>query len=150
MHNANIETHPMVCVFIEVARRNKSIHVLDRRFHQAEIPPPLRGSLVCQGTGEAMRLRAGRYVESEHYMGRADQPVLVHCMKFDTLAVFQDFWPAYQRDIVIVDDIKARFQNLPDVGRLEERKAGLLGSQRREKAEGALEAMNSYIGVIMM
>ena len=53
-------------------------------------------------------------VESEQHVGRANEPILVHRVELDTLSIFIDFWPTDQRDVVIVDDIKAPFQDSPD------------------------------------
>jgi len=53
-------------------------------------------------------------VKSEQYVGRANEPILVHRMELDTLPIFIDFRPTDQRDVVIMDDIKAPFQDSPD------------------------------------
>jgi hypothetical protein len=74
----------------------------------------------------------------------------VQSVELDALPIFQDLWPTDQRDVVIVNDVKALFQNLPDAGRLEERETRLLGGQRREKAKPAFEPVHGHVGVIVI
>ena len=97
-----------------------------------------------------MRALARSAVKSEKNVGWTDQPVLVHRVKLDTTPVFEDFGAADQRDIVIMDNIESFFQNRRDTGRLEKRKASLLGDQRRKKPEGAREPVHCYVGVIIV
>ena len=125
-------------IFAEMALRDKGIYMPDRLFQQPQIAPPLWGALVCQAAEETVRMSARCAVESEHHMCGTDQPVLAHAVQLDTLTVFQDLWPANQRDIVIVDHIKSFVQNLLDLARLEKWEACLVGSQGRKKAHRAL------------
>ena len=150
MHDGNIESHFTVLFFQEMAESNKGIHVLACSFQQSGMSPQLGRPLMRQGTEEAISLRADRTVEFVQHMSRANQPVLMHSVQLDTLPIFQYFRPADQRDVMIVDDIKPFFQNLPDLIRFKERVTCLLGGKGRKKAETTLEPVHGHIRVIVV
>jgi hypothetical protein len=83
-------------------------------------------------------------------MGRADQPILMHGVELNPLPVFENFGSAHERDVVIVDDVKTFIQDSLDLRRLEKGKTGQVGSQGREKTGPALEAVDGYVGMILI
>jgi hypothetical protein len=97
-----------------------------------------------------MTSRAGGTVELEQRVCRTKQPVLVHGVELDTLAIPRSFGSAHQRDVVVMDNIETLCQDLLETGRLEKWKSSLLGGQRREKAERALEPVHRYIRTIFV
>ena len=74
----------------------------------------------------------------------------MHRVELDTPAICQNFDAANQRDVVIVDNIKAFRQNFLNVHRLEKWKTRLMGGQWREKAELALKFVHSDVGMIII
>lgn len=147
MHDAGGEPQLLMFALAREARRNKGIDVCDGCLQQAEVSPPLRRTLIGQTTEETMRSQTGSPVETEQGMGRADQPVVMQGVELDGVAVGQGFG-AEQRDIVIMDHIKARADNLPNARGLEQREARLVAGQRRKGAPGALEPMNRDVGMV--
>src|SRR6266436_1225753 len=113
----------MMDFLAEATRSDKGIHVLDGSLGQTRRSPPLRRALVDQTTSETMTSHAGGTVEPEQHVCRTHQPILVHGVELDTLAIPQDFGSAHQRDVVVMDNIKTLCQDLLDASRLEKRRA---------------------------
>ena len=63
---------------------------------------------------ETLLMGARFTVELEQHVGRADQPVLMEGIEFDTLSILENLRSSDQRDVVVVDNIKRFLKNLLD------------------------------------
>jgi hypothetical protein len=129
-------------------RRDERIDVADSRFHEAGITPQGRRPAVDQIASEAGWALTCGLIVLEQNVGWTDQPELMERIQFDRVAVLEDAGAPNERNIVIVDDIEAGFQDLSQTACLEYWIPGLLRGKRREKSEGALQAMDHDIRVV--
>ena len=91
MGNGNVQPHSVMDLFAGTARRDKGVHMLESIIKKAEIPPQLWRTFVRQGTEKAFWMKASFSIESEHYMGGADQPVFMHRVELNTFSIFENF-----------------------------------------------------------
>ena len=98
---------------------------------------------------DAVRPFARRSVEPEEHVGRADGPVVVQRAELDAATVGQDAGAADKRDVVEVDHVEAGVEDLADAARFQERPAGLVRGERREKSERAAEPVDGHAGMLV-
>jgi len=107
MDNGYMGQMPLMNLLNKATRSNKHIHMFKGGIQHTEIPPPLGWTFINYAAQETASTKAGRTVESKHYMSGADQPVLMHGIEFNALvAVCKNFGAAHQRYVVVVNDIK--------------------------------------------
>jgi hypothetical protein len=53
-------------------------------------------------------------VKLEQHMSWADQPIFMESIEFDSLSIVENLGTSNQGDVMVMDDIKRFFQNLPD------------------------------------
>ena len=112
---ADIATaHVLMGALAEHTRRDESVNVLDCAIQHVGMPPPLWRAQVRQTAERAVRLCARGSIVPEEDVRLTDEPILVHRIQFDALAVFQDFGSADQRNIVKMNDVKTLSQNFLD------------------------------------
>ena len=101
-----------------------------------------------EGTGETLSMRASFTVELEQHVGWTYQPVLMEGVEFDPVAILENLRSSNQGDVVVVDNIKRFLKDLFDSRSLQDRPAGLMGQERREKPQRACQRMHGYIGMV--
>ena len=114
MHDLSSEVHFLMFSLAELAWGYEGVNVFERGLHQTEVPPPLRRSLVGQGAAKTLRFHTGITIKLKQDMSGAPQPVFVHGVELQPLPIFENSRPSNQRDIVIMDNIKAFLQNPMD------------------------------------
>ena len=129
----------------EGAGRDEGVDVLDLTIEQARAPPQLRRSPVVQDAAEALSPRTELALVSPQHVAGAHQPVLVRHVQLDRIAVLEHAGPAYQRDIVMVDDVEvALLEDRANAFPVDDRTAGLLGRETRERAEAAVQRVQGH------
>src|SRR5437773_1582038 len=118
-------------------RRDEGVDVTDGVLHHARVAPELGWASIHELTPGARETRADFAVELEEDVRRAQQPELVHRVKLDGAAKLEQARAADERDVVEVNDVEAAGEDLADAAGLEERVPGLLGGERRQKAQRA-------------
>src|SRR5215510_7624204 len=113
------KSHLQVLLLAEPTRCYEGINMLCGLRQQSKVAPPLQRTLVDEGANSAPGLVAWRAVVLEEHVGWTHEPVLMHGVEFNGVAVLQDLGSTHKRNVVIMDDIKTFFQNFADVRGLE-------------------------------
>src|SRR5919109_138177 len=119
MDDRTIKSHLQVLLLAEPARCDEGINMLCGLRQQSKVAPPLERTLVDERANGALGPVTGRAIVLEEHVGRTHEPVLMHGVEFNGVAVLQDLGSTHKRDVVIMDNIKTLFQNFADVRGLE-------------------------------